>query len=246
MVTPAQSAQWGQVADVAEPSSTTTTPATGPGVQITDRQVSGMIPVEWPAPRTWTVSAQYERVDPSTIPPSVRLAIEYGIGAAAYQSDMAVSAAGLVVGVTAQSIAASSRVMPSPLGGGGTVKVRVSVTPGPPLLGIVSQVVPYGTLAPAGLARAIAPRGAVAVVVTTQPYNPLPVAAPDGQGYWTYLLPGGVGIQLSPVITLAQTVGPSTYRILEMGVSVPPTANALTLSDVGPAGYHYLTWRVLQ
>ncbi|HPM23016.1 MAG TPA: hypothetical protein PLP66_03875 [Phycisphaerae bacterium] len=205
-----------------------------------------MIPAEWPAPRTWTVSAQYERVDPSTIPPSVRLAIEYGIGAAAYQSDMAVSAAGLVMGVTAQSIAANSRVMPNPLGGGGTVKVRVSVTPGPPLLGIVSQVVPYGTFAPAGLARAIAPRGAVAVVVTTQPYNPLPVAAPDGQGYWTYILPGGVGIQLSPVITLAQTVGPNTYRVLEMGVSVPPTANALTLQDVGPAGYHYLTWRVLQ
>ncbi len=246
MVTPAQSAQWGQVADVAEPPSTTTTPAVGPGVQITDSQVSGMIPAEWPAPRTWTVSAQYERVDPSTIPPSVRLAIEYGIGAAAYQSDMAVSAAGLVMGVTAQSIAANSRVMPNPLGGGGTVKVRVSVTPGPPLLGIVSQVVPYGTFAPAGLARAIAPRGAVAVVVTTQPYNPLPVAAPDGQGYWTYILPGGVGIQLSPVITLAQTVGPNTYRVLEMGVSVPPTANALTLQDVGPAGYHYLTWRVLQ
>jgi len=246
VVTPAQSAQWGQVADVAEPPSTTTTPAVGPGVQITDSQVSGMIPAEWPAPRTWTVSAQYERVDPSTIPPSVRLAIEYGIGAAAYQSDMAVSAAGLVMGVTAQSIAASSRVMPIPLGGGGTVKVRVSVTPGPPLLGIVSQVVPYGTFAPAGLARAIAPRGAVAVVVTTQPYNPLPVAAPDGLGYWTYILPGGIGVQLSPVITLAQTVGPSTYRVLEMGVSVPPTANALTLQDVGPAGYHYLTWRVLQ
>lgn len=246
MVTPAQSAQWGQVADVAEPPSTTTTPAVGPGVQITDSQVSGMIPAEWPAPRTWTVSAQYERVDPSTIPPSVRLAIEYGIGAAAYQSDMAVSAAGLVLGVTAQSIAASSRVMPIPLGGGGTVKVRVSVTPGPPLLGIVSQVVPYGTFAPAGLVRAVAPRGAVAVVVTTQPYDPLPIAPADGQGYWTYLLTSGVGIQLSPVVPLAQTVGPSTYRVLEMGVSVPPTANALTLQDVGPAGYHYLTWRVLQ
>lgn len=246
MVTPAQSAQWGQVADVAEPPSTSTTPATGPGVQITDQQVSGMIHAEWPAPRQWTVSAQYERVDPSTVPPSVRLGIEYGIGGAAYKSDMAVSAAGLVVGVTAQSIAASSRVMPIPLGGGGTVKVRVSVTPGPPLLGIVSQVVPYGTFAPAGLARAVAPRGAVAVVVTTQPYNPLPIAAPDGQGYWTYLLNSGVGIQLSPVITLAQTVGPSTYRILEMGVSVPATANAITLQDVGPGGYHYLTWRVLQ
>lgn len=246
MVTPATSAQWGQTADVAEPPSTTTTPAIGPGVQITDSQVSGMVPSEWPAPRTWTVSAQYERVDPSTVPPSVRLGIEYGIGGAAYQSDMAVSAAGLVVGVTAQSIAAQSRVLPIPLGGGGTVKVRVSVTPGPPLLGIVSQVVPYGTFGPGGVVRAVAPRGAVAVVVTTQPYNPLPIAAPDGQGYWTYLLNGGVGIQLSPVITLAQTVGPSTYRILEMGVSVPPTANALTLQDVGPAGYHYLTWRVLQ
>lgn len=246
MVTPAQSAQWGQVADVAEPPSTTTTPAVGPGVQITDSQVSGMIPAEWPAPRTWTVSAQYERVDPSTIPPSVRLAIEYGIGAAAYQSDMAVSAAGLVLGVTAQSIAASSRVMPIPLGGGGTVKVRVSVTPGPPLLGIVSQVVPYGTFAPAGLVRAVAPRGAVAVVVTTQPYDPLPIAPADGQGYWTYLLTSGVGIQLSPVVPLAQVVGANTYRVLEMGVSVPATANALTLSGVGPAGYHYLTWRVLQ
>jgi hypothetical protein len=246
VVTPAQSAQWGQVADVAEPPSTTTTPAVGPGVQITDSQVSGMIPAEWPAPRTWTVSAQYERVDPSTIPPSVRLAITHGIGAASYESDMAVSAAGLVLGVTAQSIAASSRVMPIPLGGGGTVKVRVSVTPGPPLLGIVSQVVPYGTFAPAGLVRAVAPRGAVAVVVTTQPYDPLPTAPADGQGYWTYLLTSGVGIQLSPTITLAQTVGASTYRILEMGVSVPAAANALTLSDVGPAGYHYLTWRVLQ
>lgn len=246
-MTPATSAQWGQTADVAEPPSTTTTPAIGPGVQITDSQVSGMVPSEWPAPRTWTVSAQYERVDPSTVPPSVRLGIEYGIGGAAYQSDMAVSAAGLVVGVTAQSIAAQSRVMPIPLGGGGIVKVRVSVTPGPPLLGIVSQVVPYGTFAPAGVVRAIAPRGAVAVVVTTQPYNPLPIAPALGQGFWTYVLPNGVGIQLSPVFTLSQAVpAGGRYQPLEQGVSVPPTANALTLQAVGPAGYHYLTWRVLQ
>lgn len=246
MVTPATSAQWGQVGTVREPASTATVPAVGPGVQITDQQVSGMIPSEWPAPRTWTISAVYERADDATLQPRVKLAVEYGIGAAAYASEVDVTAAGLVLGVTAQNVAASSRVLPAVIGSGGLVTVKVSATPGPPVLGVVSQVVPYGALAPAGLARARAPRGAVALVATTVPYAAGIAGAPvDATATWQYLLTSGVGVALSGVVTLAQA-GAGTFKPLELGVAVPVAANAVTLVDVGAGGYHYLSWRVMQ
>lgn len=248
MVTPATSAQWGQTDDVAEPPSTATQPTIGPGVQITDSQVSGMVPAEWPAPRLWTLAAQYERLDPSTVLPRVRLAVEYGIGAAAFASEMDVPAAGMVLGVTAQSVSLSSRVMPVPLGNGGTLRVRVSATPGAPVLGAVSQVVPYGTLSPTpGAIRARAPRGAYALVASSVAYAAgIPQVPVDATGQFIYELPNAVAVNVSGVTAFAQPLGASAFRPLELGVSLPAAANGVSLVDVGADGYHYLTWRVSQ
>lgn len=248
MVTPATSAQWGQTADVSEPPSTATQAATGPGVQITDSQVSGMVPAEWPAPRLWTLAAQYERLDGSTVLPRVRLAVEYGIGAAAYASEMDVPAAGMVLGVTAQSVSLSSRVLPVPLGNGGTLRVRVSATPGAPVLGAVSQVVPFGTFSPTPAAvRAIAPRGAYALVASSVPYvGAVPQVPVDATGRFIYLLPGAIAVDVSGTTAFAQPLGANSFRPLELGVSLPAAANGVSLVDAGAAGYHYLTWRVSQ